>query len=902
MKTTIFSKTLRAAFLALTSMAAFLVDASQSWTYTYNSQGQVLTANGPRTDVADVTTNTYDSSGNLATITNAVGHVIQQQNYNGRGQPQQLIDVNGIATELTYHARGWLLTSTIKDPSGNSALDATTIYGYDNIGQMTSITLPDGNLINYEYDAAKRLKAISNNIGERIEYILDVAGNRTQEQIKAGDGSIAYTHQNAFDELSRLLDDSGANGQNTHLNYDANSNPTGKSDALGNQTQQAYDSLDRLKTVTDATQGNVNFTYDAQDNIKTVTDQRGITTTYHYNGLGNLTSIESPDTGITSFVHDSAGNIIQRTDARNIITLYTYDALNRLLTVSYPASPTENITYHYDSTANGNKGVGRLTSITNNRGSLSYHYDHRGNITGLEQIIDNNLYSLSYTYDLAGNISQMIYPSGRQINYSRNAVGNIIEITTKANATAPTETVVSNIHYLPFGDVDSFTYGNGVQTNLSFDLDYRLTGIDTVSSAIHGKLYSYDLANNIVGITDANNIIQSQTFSYDEHYRLSQEAGTYGTKTYTYDAVGNRTQRATDTLDATGNTITSNQNLTYAADSNRLIQRGAKDTLMDATGNTLSERNNKKEFVYNNANRLMRFIKEGITKADYNYNPLGQRIEKLKYKDNGVRTFHYIYDLQGQLLGSHVLNIGGSSVDFDYIWLNNKPVVRFKTPYKADGTIKTDKLKTTWLHTDHLNTPRIGTDDQQRIVWRWDSDAFGKGSVDSDPDGDGIKHSIALRFPGQYKDGESGMHYNYYRDYDPSLGRYVQSDPRGILLDFSDPQRQVATTLGVSISEKVDSFALNHNYGYAKQNSVMDTDSTGEVSMTIVVLVASYSGYSIWKKIVRQEECQLACQNDPKIKKQCDAGNTNGLMACKNECVIKIWTSTFRSAPLPKRI
>ena len=88
-----------------------------------------------------------------------------------------------------------------------------------------------------------------------------------------------------------------------------------------------------------------------------------------------------------------------------------------------------------------------------------------------------------------------------------------------------------------------------------------------------------------------------------------------------------------------------------------------------------------------------------------------------------------------------------------------------------------------YLHTDHLNTPRLVTDEQNRIVWRNDptTEPFGNSPVEEDPDGDGQAFTLNLRFPGQYADRETNTHYNYFRDYDPSTGRYVQSDPIGLL-------------------------------------------------------------------------------------------------------------------------
>ena len=79
-----------------------------------------------------------------------------------------------------------------------------------------------------------------------------------------------------------------------------------------------------------------------------------------------------------------------------------------------------------------------------------------------------------------------------------------------------------------------------------------------------------------------------------------------------------------------------------------------------------------------------------------------------------------------------------------------------------------------FIHTDHLGTPQAMTDSSRAVVWEASHTPFGElhretGAIPQ-----------PLRFPGQYDDGESGYHYNYFRDYDPSIGRYVQSDPIGL--------------------------------------------------------------------------------------------------------------------------
>jgi len=85
-----------------------------------------------------------------------------------------------------------------------------------------------------------------------------------------------------------------------------------------------------------------------------------------------------------------------------------------------------------------------------------------------------------------------------------------------------------------------------------------------------------------------------------------------------------------------------------------------------------------------------------------------------------------------------------------------------------------------FIHPDQLNTPRVITNEAQQVVWRWDNDdAFGGNMANENPSGLG-RFTFNLRFPGQYFDKETNLHYNYYRDYSPDIGRYIESDPIGL--------------------------------------------------------------------------------------------------------------------------
>lgn len=182
----------------------------RAWNYTYDQYGQMLTADGPRTDVSDLTTYTYYDAadpdmgkrGNLASITNALGHVTQITAYDLNGNPLSLIDPNGTITTLTYDLRQRLTSRSLGGE--------TTTYTYDPVGQLTKVTLPDGSYTAYTYDPAHRLTQISDALGNSVTYTLDPMGNRTKEDVKDPAGQLARTRSRIFDALSRLAQDVGA--------------------------------------------------------------------------------------------------------------------------------------------------------------------------------------------------------------------------------------------------------------------------------------------------------------------------------------------------------------------------------------------------------------------------------------------------------------------------------------------------------------------------------------------------------------------------------------------------------------------------------------------------------------------------------------------------------------------
>jgi YD repeat-containing protein len=419
----------------------------RTWAYTntYSSTIPGLlvrqVVDGPRTDVSDVTTFVWDDSGDLISVTNAVGHMTSITSYDVHGRPLTIIDPNGLITTLAYDLRQRLISRNVGGE--------TTGYTYDAAGQLVQVTLPDGSSLSYTYDAAHRLVSIHDSLGNQIAYTLDAMGNRVKEQVSDPGNALVQTRSRVYNGLNRLVQDIGAASQVTQYGYDNQGNLTSITDPLSHATIQAFDPLNRLVRMIDPNNGQTQYAYDGLDQLSVVTDPRSLVTSYAIDGLGNTTQQISPDTGTTNNVYDAAGNLTSSIDAAGIVTTYSYDALNRLAAAIHMAPagsgiPTVTIVYDYD---RGNNGIGRLTGVTDSTGTISYAYDQKARLIQDTRVIGGVTYVTSYSYDSAGRLVGLTYPGGRQVNYSLDALGRIAQISTSVNSQP--QTVLSGATYRP---------------------------------------------------------------------------------------------------------------------------------------------------------------------------------------------------------------------------------------------------------------------------------------------------------------------------------------------------------------------------------------------------------------------------------------------------------------------
>lgn len=776
---------------------------TQTTTYCENAQacgvvGLPLIIDGPRSDVDDKVQMTYYLSddpacvstpadclyrkGDLWKVTNAKGHVAETLAYDGAGRPLAVKDANGTLTEYEYSPRGWLLRQLVGSGIGGSA--RLTEFEYWPTGLVKAVTLPDGSYTGYAYDAAHRLTDVLDGNGSRIHITYDAGGNRIKEEAFGADDTLKRSMSRVYDTLGRLATEKDARGLGGTYTYDANGNTTGTVDAAQVSGSASFDALNRLtKSLQDVggIAASTQFKYDALDNLTEVTDPKGLKTTYSYDGLGQLRTTTSPDTGTTQRTYDEAGNLKTSTDARGVTTTYAYDALNRMTSKSYP-SQGEDVAFTYDTVptmcaAGESFSIGRLSSIADASGRTDYCYNRFGDIVRKAQITNGKTFVVRYTYTIGGNLASVIYPDGAVADYVRDTQGRITEVGVTIGSSGR-QVLLTGASYLPFGPSTGWQYGNGRALVRSFDTDYRPTAV--VDSGHDLKIgLGYDSVSNITALESGS---YAAGLNYDALGRLTEfrdSTANVAIEQYTYDATGNRLSFA----NANGSVP-----YAYEATSHRLSSVGNSARSYDTVGNTVMAVSSAKELVYNQGNRLSQVKLGGIAAQNYAYNAHGERVQRGLDAASSVYT---TYDETGHWLGDYD-SLGNATQQV--VWMDDMPVGLL-----ADGVLH-------YIEPDHLGTPRLVLNPLRNVpVWTWDikGEAFGDSVPNQDPDSDGQAFVLDMRFPGQRYDAVSGLNYNYFRDYDPSSGRYVQSDPIG---------------LGGGIS----------TYGYAGSNPLSWTDFFGK--------------------------------------------------------------------------
>jgi RHS repeat-associated protein len=688
-------------------------------------------------------------------------------------------------------------------------LGGTTVSEWNRAGQLLARVDPLGRTTRYEYGPDENLIAVLRPDGSRAE--LDRIEHRTltvtvddavrtyaapnlpdplAEQVGVGGSLSADTDTEAvdpFDEVSeqtrtglpaatedgrhfqrdlfgrpRVVTD--ARGGRTLFDWTVEGNLTRRQDPSGATTQWRYDNDGNEVEQLDPAGGLIRTERGPFDLVLAGTDQAGARTTYTYDTELRRTSVTNPVGATWYYRYDAAGRLVEEVDFDGRVSRVDYDAAGQITrttnaagqTVEYDYDPLGNVTARRadgETTTFGYDPVGRLVAARSPGAALTIVREPDGRV--LAQSVNDRTVAFDYSLDRHTKIRRT--PAGSTSTWSFESV-----VDGALRATLSTSGHELRFEHGP-GDRELLRQiDDTVVLRQSFDAAGRL-GEQQIGATQRG--YDYRPDGQLLAVRDEG----GQRFHLDSVGRIVEYTSAERTESYRYDGTGNIT-----TSSATGGTPppTTGQR-TYTG--TMLTAAGAETFGYDEQGR-LTERVRKAaggaaliwRYAWDSLDRLTDLRTPEGAHWHYRYDPLGRRTAKQRMvEDRVAEQVEFAWDGTRLIEQVHTGADGHVTVlTWEHHPDDNRVVSQLE--WTPDG-----EHRFATVITDGIGTPLdvIGSDGA--LLWHAESTVWGH-----QPAGGAVPQP--LRFPGQYHDAESGLHYNVYRYYDPSTGRYVSPDPLGL--------------------------------------------------------------------------------------------------------------------------
>jgi RHS repeat-associated protein len=752
--------------------------------------------------------------------------------YDGQGRLLAATQPGGLPARFEYDQAGRLVSRVMPDGS-------RVVTVQDSEGRTSAeARFADGDLaparalgaVGYAYDQAGRLESLS-----------DIAGRRGRSEYTS-QGQVAEL-SNALGAATRFeYDENGmltvrTNAANTpdaasvRLAYDAHGSAVKITDANGVATERRYDDFGRKVMEANTDRGVTLFMYDQAGHVLARIDDSLSATRYRYDHAGRLVALgRDQQTDLVRYRYEgwrlaettsASGGKEQRTLER---TSYVYDAFGQILREQRWLANPEDKAGQGLNFVTGSKydEAGRLLAQTLPDGhQLGYRYAAGGQLR--EVLFDGKAVVGEIEQTLAGGLRAYTMANGVRQQFSVDAHGRVAGLSAVTQgAAAPQGWLARAASW--FGSPSAAGPRTVYRQVNHYDEAQRLVGIERERAGLAGQ----------------PSAARKERYGYDALDRLTRvEQGDGAVTRFAYDPGGNRTSQTTS-LDAPrvirtalaaphDAQETGTRQYIYQAGSNRLVgqtdaavagatQQGVSAWLYHATGVPMVQfaggssplrpaadllREPRRRIEYNSARRPVAvYGAQQQALVRYYYNSQGERIAKTVFTAGagGVRTPQTTYSLyRGQRLAAEADAQG--RITAHYVYLNGKPVAKIELApndgvlhraWRVMATLNgligpagpdpSDSEASIYaIHGDHLGTPQAVTDSAQRVVWQASTTPFGQARVLHAAGGaKGRPFEMNLRLPGQVYDAETGLNHNYYRDYDPQLGRYTTPDPMGI--------------------------------------------------------------------------------------------------------------------------
>lgn len=723
--------------------------ASHSFTIAYNDSANPFKPTSVTDRNGHITTYTYDSFGNVSTVTTPRFTTTYTWSYTNfpLGRLMSIQEGTKPATSFTYYEPSGLINTVTRPEPNNGAGTTTTTYTYDSLGNVLTIIAPGNDAaisitttMNYTTDGAYSQSAkigqpltITDNLSHmnhlrydtqgRVTSITDALGNQTDFSYNLA-GQLLTTTYPATGQTGS----GNSSSTNAYLYASGPLTSTKFYDESNVQVREVvltYGPEGEALTVTGSTEPVTN-TYDALYRLKTLKDGNNNTTTYVYNNIGLPSSITMPGGEVTQFTsYDNDGNLLQRIEGNNVTTNYVYNDAESLLTdIQYPATTSLNVSFTYDS-------YGRRSGMTDSTGTHSYSY---GNLDELSSV--NTTYTglsvktISYTYYSNGSRESMTTPAGT-FSYSYDAAGRPASMTNPFSET-------TSWSYQNNNWVQTQTLANGATATYTYNAIGQVTRLlNQIGSTTLSDFSSitYDGVSNRTSVTasipGATSLNGTTSYTYDNKDQLTQENSTRNagfTDNFSYDAAGNPT---------------SFKGLTKSYNSNN--QQTGTGFGYDGNGNPTTYGGTTLSFDPEN-----RLISHG-TALSAGYTGDGLR----GWKQNATGRRYFLYD---GILVVCEMDSGGNVVATN--------------SFGAHSLVSRREGTSTFYSFDSEHNVAQRSDSSGSIVSNNFLNAHGSPMSGTSSDPFGYKASV-----GYYTDSETGLALLTFRYYDASTGRFLTRDP-----------------------------------------------------------------------------------------------------------------------------
>ncbi|MFD7499704.1 RHS repeat-associated core domain-containing protein [Streptomyces sp. NPDC059850] len=735
-------------------------------TYRYNTDGQVTEETDPLGHTTLTTWNTrgdrrlsvtdplghttryaYDEDGNLNAVTLPDGSHAAAT-YNDLCQPVAVTEPGGTTWRHTYDAAGNLLTTT--DPT-----DATTHYTYDDHGHLASVTDPLDHTTRVTSDPAGLPTAVVDPLGHTTTARRDPFG-----RVVAVTDPLGHTTRMGWTTEGKPAWREGPDGLRETWTWDGEGNLRSHTDPAGHTTHHTATHFDVPATRTDPDGAAYSFAYDTEVRLTQVTNPQGLTWTYTYDPAGRLTAETDFNGRTLTYTHDAAGGLRTRTNGAGETLHFTRDALGRAVEQRTDEGETTRYTYNV---------TGHLTEATTPDAELTIQRDPLGRV--LSETVNNR--TTTYAYDAAGRRTERTTPSGLRSTWTHDAAGRPTTLDNGAGALSFT--------YDAAGRETERRLGDGVSLAQTWDQADRLTA-QTVTGVADNLLQHRSYAYRADGyLTEIRELTSgTRRFDLDPLGRVTAVHAHGWTETYAYDTAGNLTHATAPAHDTPGDRSFTGTIIHRAG--RTTYEHDAQGRLTRRTRKLLNGQTRTWTYTWNAEDRLVKATTPDGDHWHYTYDPLGRRISKHRLAEDGAPTALLHFTWEDTRLAEQSTE-DGAHTTWDYTPGTHRPLTQthHHTPTRQPGESLITKFAAetpTHFHaiiTDLVGTPTELVTPDGTLSWQHRTTLWGTplpappGAID-----------CPLRFPGQYADPETGLHYNYFRHYDPETARYTTPDPLGL--------------------------------------------------------------------------------------------------------------------------